>query len=293
MSDVPWDYDAFLDRFVAWAEERADLRAVVVLGSRAREERPADEWSDLDLLLATTDPDGYLAEEDWLSDLGEVWLTFREPTATGDRTERRALFAPGLDADFVPIPAGEVEAVAAEDVDALARGYRVVYDEMGLADALADAVSDASPSSSPSPDLPSAVEFRETCADFWYHAVWTAKKLRRGEVWTAKGCVDGYAKWECLLPMLGWHAIARHDRDPWPDGRFLESWADDRALADLGDAFAGYDAADPGDCWRALFETMDLFRWVAEETAAELDYGYPREGDDRATGLVEDLYRGR
>lgn len=305
MPDVPWDYDAFLDEFVAWAEERENLRGVVVLGSRARvcddpeatsggrheqrTEKPADEWSDLDLLLVTTDPQQYLDETDWLAELGEVWLTFREPTATGDRTERRALFAPGLDVDFVPIPAADVETAAAEGSATLAHGYRIVYDEVGLEDTLAEAEANESPSS----DLPRANEFHETCADFWYHAVWTAKKLRRGEIWTAKSCLDGYVKWECLLPMLGWHAIVHHDREPWHEGRFLESWADDRALADLGDAFADYDAGDPDDCWRALFETIDLFGWLAEETATKLGYDFPIEGLDRVEELITNLHAGR
>ncbi|MFC4553391.1 aminoglycoside 6-adenylyltransferase, partial [Halorussus sp. GCM10023401] len=141
MTDVPWDYDAFLDDLVAWAERREDVLAAVVLGSRARDaDRPADEWSDLDCLLVTTDPDGYLADADWLADLGDAWLTFRESTATGDLTERRALFAPGLDVDFVPVSADSLEAVAAAGSDVLARGYRVVYDETDVRTALADAV---------------------------------------------------------------------------------------------------------------------------------------------------------
>lgn len=36
---------------VVWAGGRADVRAVVVVGSRARSLHPADAWSDLDLIL--------------------------------------------------------------------------------------------------------------------------------------------------------------------------------------------------------------------------------------------------
>ncbi|MFC4553392.1 aminoglycoside 6-adenylyltransferase, partial [Halorussus sp. GCM10023401] len=138
--------------------------------------------------------------------------------------------------------------------------------------------------------LPSAEEFRERRADCWYHAVWTAKKLRRGEVWTAKSCLDGYLKRECLLPMLGWHTRARHGREPWYEGRFLEEWADDRALADLRGTFADYDAED---CWRALFETTDCFEWVADEVADELGYDPDLRGERRSRDLLAELYDGR
>jgi aminoglycoside 6-adenylyltransferase len=102
-------------------------------------------------------------------------------------------------------------------------------------------------------------------SDFWYHALWTARKLRRGEVFTAKACCDGRMKW-ILIRMLEWHA---GDRDTWHDGRFLEEWADPRAITELCDAYARYDAADVE---RALFA-----RWifvVAQEVADQLGLPY-------------------
>jgi len=41
---------------------------------------------------------------------------------------------------------------------------------------------------------PSEEQFTEKVNDFWYHAVWTMKNLRRGEVLTAKACCDGYMR---------------------------------------------------------------------------------------------------
>jgi len=41
---------------------------------------------------------------------------------------------------------------------------------------------------------PAQDEFLDLINDFWYHTVWTAKKLRRGELWTAQGCSDSYMK---------------------------------------------------------------------------------------------------
>jgi len=100
---------ALIDRFVAWAEPRSDLRAALVVGSYARRDHPADVWSDLDLLLITTDPHFYLERTDWLTDVGQPWLTFLEPTAVGRLVERRVLFAGALDVDFTVVPLAVVQ----------------------------------------------------------------------------------------------------------------------------------------------------------------------------------------
>ena len=91
--------------------------------------------------------------------------------------------------------------------------------------------------------------------------------------------------------MLEWHAHTIHgaDHDTWLRGRFLESWADPRAVQQLAGAFAHYDAAD---IWRAMAVTMDLFRWVSLETARLLGYPYLTDGADYAAKLVSQLSQG-
>ncbi len=108
---------------------------------------------------------------------------------------------------------------------------------------------------------------RELASDFWYHALWTAKKLRRGEVYTAISCLDGYMKAR-LVTLLEWHARAVDPTvDTWHGGRFLERWADPGALAALERAYAHYDLRDVA---RALWETIDLWQSLEEETARRL-----------------------
>src|SRR3712207_4474218 len=76
--------DSLIDGFVAWAERQAPVRAAAVVGSRARTDRPADEWSDLDLVVVVTDPQPYLTTTDWLAQIAVPHLTFLEPTAIGN-----------------------------------------------------------------------------------------------------------------------------------------------------------------------------------------------------------------
>jgi aminoglycoside 6-adenylyltransferase len=308
-------YEQLIARFVAWANTQTDIRAALIVGSRAREDRPADEWSDLDIILIVTEPERYLTKTDWLENIGNPWVTFTEKTGTGDEKERRVLFDGGLDVDFVLLPAKKIQALArllqarerfpkilsllprslsqeatqgiAAFSDIAHRGVKVLVDKDGIAKFLLSAIVEASPPAPPTQD-----EFLNLVNDFWYHAVWTAKKLRRGELWTAKGCSDSYMKWWRLRQMIEWHARAKNsfEYDTWHGGRFLEKWADPRIVEGLRDAFAYY---DEDDLWRGLLATMDLFRWVAIETAELLGHAYPSSADEHATELVKDLSAGR
>lgn len=284
-------YAQLIERIAAWARGRPDLRAVLVIGSRARSDYPADPWSDLDVVLVTTDPDVYLAGADWLEALGTVWITFLEPTAVGGQLERRVLFAGGLDVDFSVVPYRDLvmmerQGLPPEVGAVLRRGVRTLLDRDGCALRL-EAAARLQAASVPAP---TQADFDQLCHDFWYHAVWVAKKLRRGEIWTALMCCDGYMK-RRLLTLVEWHARAGRGPhwDTWHAGRFLERWADPRVLQGLRGAFGHYDA---GDVRRALVATMDLFRWVAAETAGLLGLKYPAEADARATELVLSLLPG-
>ncbi|MBN1978047.1 MAG: aminoglycoside 6-adenylyltransferase [Anaerolineae bacterium] len=310
MKQTTQAYEQLIARFVAWAETQAGIRAALIVGSRAREDRPADEWSDLDVILLVAEPERYLAKTDWLENIGHPWITFIERTGTGDEKEHRVLFEGGLDVDFIPLPAKKMRSLArllqtrerfpktlsllprslskeaAQGIAAFSevarRGVKVLVDKDGIAESLLAAITVA-----PAPNPPTQDKFLNLVNDFWYHAVWTAKKLRRGELWTAKGCSDSYMKWQ-LLRMIEWHARAKSsfEYDTWHGGRFLERWADPRIVDGLRDAFAHY---DEDDLWRGLLATMDLFRWVAVETAELLEHAYPSSADEHATELVKGL----
>jgi aminoglycoside 6-adenylyltransferase len=247
-------YERLIEKFVAWAQTETSLRAA-----------------------------------DWVENIGVHWLTFVERTL-GDGWERRVLFDGGLDVDFALNPSAELAhlatgAIPPDVADIIRRGIRVLLDKDSLIAQLG-AVDLQVPSYQP----PREAEFLNLVHDFWYHTVWAVKHLRRGEVWWAKSCCDMYLK-ERLRRMLEWHARAVNgpDHDTWMRGRFLEEWADPRAVEQLPEVFAHYDRQDIG---RALQATMSLFRWLAIETAQRWGYAYPIKGEQFATELVGTLLAG-
>jgi aminoglycoside 6-adenylyltransferase len=277
------NFDFIIQRFAAWAEVMSDVRAALILGSRARKDHPADEWSDLDILLFAINPDQFIQKAEWAREIAPYWLTFVERSGDGRSWERRTLYEGGLDVDVVITPVEWLESfkkdIPADIADIIRRGVRILVDkDKKLTQLMQIQLPDAGIY-----QKPTEAEFINTVSDFWYHTVWCTKHLRRGELWWSKSGVDMYLKGH-LQRMLEWHARAMHgeDFDTWLRGRFMEEWADVRAIQQLPEVFAHYDYQDVA---RALRATMSLYRWLEDETAASWGYACPTAGEQQTAAL--------
>lgn len=281
-------YTDLIERYTTWAAETSDVRAALILGSRARTDHPADEWSDLDLLVFTRDPGQFIYSESWATDLAPAWLTFVERAGDGSTWERRTLYEGGLDVDVAFNPAEALDNIIQHGIppdigDIIRRGVKVLVDKDGkLAQILAMSLPERTLF-----QKPTRSEFVNATSNFWYHTLWSVKHLRRGELWWAKSGVDMHLK-GLLQQMLEWHAHATKGEkfDTWLRGRFLEEWADPRAVEQLRLTFAHYDAGDIAD---ALQATIDLYRWLEDETAAHWGYAIPRESEQQAARAAQNL----
>lgn len=276
----------FIEQFVArladWGERRPDVRAILVHGSQSQDIKKADEWSDLDLIAVTTEPKVYLDTADWLADLGHVWLTFNKKSTVGDFYMRRIMFEGALDVDWLFVPDAVAKRMGNLDPASgigrtIHRGVRFLVDKDGFEQRLALA------GAPPQPPITEA-EFRVLVEDYLQHAVNVAKKLRRGELFYAKNNCDDYMKF-CLLKLIEWHArVTRNwDMNSWQRGRYLERWADPRAVSEMGGTYSLYDAASTS---QALMKSLDLFRWLAVEVAERLRFTYPAYADERVTEWI-------
>jgi creatinine amidohydrolase len=138
---------------------------------------------------------------------------------------------------------------------------------------------------------PTQDELEATVKQVWLSAGRMARFVRRGDRWRAASECNGELK-ECLLALLEWHAHATRglDHDTWHDGRFMEEWADPRALEALPATFARY---DDDSLRQALFTTLDLCRWLAQEVAGLLGYAYPALAEARVTDWIRSTLSSR
>ena len=88
--------ESFLRAVVAWAEELADVRAVALVGSRAR--HSATETSDVDLVILLHDPSSYWHDTTWTGRFGLVSRHRLEHY--GRVTSVRVWYVDGLEVEF-------------------------------------------------------------------------------------------------------------------------------------------------------------------------------------------------
>lgn len=278
--------DEILGRIIGWAEREATVRALILLGSRARSDMPADEWSDTDLVVFVTDVDRWLADGSWLDDIGTVIVTFVEATGLEGVSERRVLFAPAVDVDLPMVSVERIAEMTGPEhlLPVLARGYQLLVDKddrlAGFEQRAAAADPRALHRAARWPADPAEVS--NLVADYLYHAVWVTKKLRRGELSVAVECQNAYQA-ATLRRFVEWQAKARSggEANTYYDGRFLETWAPAETVSALAASQAHYDHADLA---RAVVEGLDVFRTLATEVANAAATTYP----DRAHASVRE-----
>jgi hypothetical protein len=125
-----------------WARSRADLRAVALVGSWARDAARMD--SDVDIVLLTEDVSMYTERSAWTDDLGAVNIVRTQ--AWGVLIERRLAMPSGLEVEVgiaepswaSTTPLDEGTASVASD------GLVALHDPDGLLGELVRAVGDAS-----------------------------------------------------------------------------------------------------------------------------------------------------
>ncbi|MGM9974227.1 MAG: aminoglycoside 6-adenylyltransferase [Clostridiaceae bacterium] len=261
-------YDNIERNFVSWAQTVEDIRAAFVVGSRARSDHPADEWSDVDIIFFTSKQNYYLLKNQWLNNIGDICTSFVSQTDGGD-PECLTLFDGGWQVDFVIHTLDDLRQIVKNKIipDNFYRGVKVLIDKDHVAD-------DIMPKSSRAPqgNPLSEDKFLQAINMFWFIALYIAKQILRNELWVVKAR-DNNMK-QLLLQMIEWHekTINGIEYDTWHAGRFLCEWVSKETQVELQNAFGHFDRIDS---WRALMATMTLYKRLANDISNIKNFSYP------------------
>lgn len=264
------NYETLEASIAKWAAAEPHVQALVVIGSRARIDHPADSWSDLDLILVVSDPQAYVNDTSWLDTFGKIWLRVLNFTGAGD-PEWMVLYAGGFKVDLILASlTGRLADMLSDShyAKATQRGQRILIDKKG--DDMPAAVS---MTADPTWVQPAREAFSVLLHHFWLSAYRAGSMINRGELWRARTITDGPLRQQ-LLQMLEWHARARNGiaHDTWYQGRFLTDWVDERVLAELPKIFAPFN----NDATRhAIMASLSLMDSLGRETAEIWGYPYP------------------
>jgi hypothetical protein len=269
-------FPAPVERMIAWAQSEAAIRAVLLVGSRARTtDHPPDEWADHDLSLYVTHVPVDPASRQWAEQFGAVWFYLLETFEDGT-PHPLIVYEGALKVDVSFEAVGHLESMIADQRldDPMQRGYCVLIDKDGLATGL---IAPRVPEFAP----PTEDEYRRVFDGFWFGMLYVAAQIRRRNLWVAK-FREGTAR-ESLLRMLEWHA-----ETTWHDGHYMADWLDPALYAMVDDLFGGFDAAAS---WRELRAMIALSTRAAGEVAERCGYTYPAGLSEELHAHIGRLYR--
>lgn len=266
---------------IAWAENIPAVRAILVVGSQARQIKPADEYSDLDISLYVVG--GFEHKSDvylqWMREFAPIWMILEEQ----DEESKRwlILYQGGIKVDFSLTPISALQHLIEEKYlwDDQQRGYKILLDKDGIAARLPAPTPFDPPLYMP----PTQAQFIKCVETYFYGSVYLAKQIRRGNLWKVKWADQ--MQQTMLLEMLEWHSHATHDSpvDTYYRGDFMRDWVSEATWRGLHDVFAHFDATDSR---KSLIAAIRLFTHLSEETASRLGYNYPQKMAEEVTSYV-------
>ena len=270
------------EKIIEWAKQEDSIRAVILLGSRARDPQP-DPLADYDINIFTSNIQNYTRNDHWLSHFGTPWVCVHEKVYWKERQfpSRLAILEGGVKLDFSFYALDVLEEIANEpSLSEFYRGGYVVWLDK-------DQMTAQIPKTNfnkIAPQKPSEEEFNRIVNEFWFEAYHVAVYLKREALWQAKFRAGGICD-QFLLKMIEWNELAKAEfvKDIPPKGKRMQTWVNKSTWVSLFKVFAHFDSKDS---WNALMHTMELFRNLAIETAQKLGYHYPSEVDRNISGFI-------
>jgi len=293
----------WIEHFAQWVQSRKDIRTVFLTGSCGRDaQKPADEWSDVDIFFITSNPELYTRDNSWMRELGPLWAGTLPPNETfGGLLPVFCGFSTyegGLVAEYFILSDKQahwatnviyllnlfpvlrrwmpenISTLGADAGDLLRHGARILVDKDGFAEKFRQAtVSVISEPTKP----PSQDEFQNSLEDFWIGPPKVVANLKRGRLLSAMKDLELTRRH--ILKWAEWQARAK---DHWQGDDMLyrhsriSHWANSRVVDALPSVYPQLDA---GDMWKVLFTMMELSLWLAPETAKLLGYEYSFSGE--------------
>jgi len=263
---------------IAWGESLPAVRVILVGGSQARQIKPADDYSDLDITLYVIgnyelEADSYL---EWMRNFAPLWMILNEHDV--ERKGWLILYQGGIKVDFAVMPITALQPLIADRYlwNDLQRGYKILLDKDGVAAQLPA----PTPFDPPPYRPPTEAQFIKCVDGYFYGVVYVAKQIRRSNMWKVKWADQ--MQQAMLLEMLEWHAHATGDMpvDTYSRGDFMRDWVSEATWRELHEVFAHFDATDS---WKSLIASIRLFTRLTKETATSLGYTYPQQMIDEVT----------
>ena len=272
-----------LKKIIAWANDKASIRALILSGSLAGMGRK-DKFSDYDIAVYGNNFD-FIQDDQWLLEISNYLVCIHEKFEFLGHTipTRLTIFDIDFKVDFSFHPLSLlVDMIENKNLpDDYTIGYQILLDKDGLAIHMQKPAYTGFKLIKPDEDA-----FKKNTDEFWFEVYHTAKYLYRDDLWAAKFRDWSAKKW--MREMLQWeHACKLNwDFSPKNDGKNMRDWVDQKKWESL---FLCFGSFDKKNSLEALENTIELYRTAATGVAKHLGYVYGQKSDAAISSFVKSL----
>ncbi|MBL1230785.1 aminoglycoside 6-adenylyltransferase [Enterococcus sp. BWB1-3] len=250
-------YDRLIKAFTSVGKVQKDIKAAYVIGSRAKKEQLTDQWSDLDLLIYTEEPEKYLETPKFISQFGTIWSSFKVKTMN-DEQKRLTLFDGGYQVDIVVKTNKEyAEQIKSEEVpEIFNQGVQLIVNNAGNGEQLLPNQENQLEK------IPLTEEnFEQLNQLFWFMTLSISKQLLIEENWAVKAKEQAYKN--VTFQMIEWYELSLKDKnvEEKSSGRFINEWTEPSVYKALFNVLGQFGMENN---WEALQQSIDLFLNLSE-----------------------------
>ncbi|MEO6524260.1 MAG: aminoglycoside 6-adenylyltransferase [Mucilaginibacter sp.] len=276
-----------IEKFKRWAENKVDIKSIIVIGSSVRNQQKGDKYSDIDFIIFTKDPFIYEKSVTWIDEIHKS-VSFHNGFEISKGTfVKRIFFENEVAVDITFLSSKllsailifttlkekgnyflsvlskkkikEIENQILSFTYYLHRGYHFIVDKNNTEEKVKKIISQFGYKTEYSFELK---DFEVVVNRFWQNAYRMAYKIKRNELFTAKLEIEPEMKQD-LLNIISIYTkhVNGSDFETWHKGKFIEKWADPVIVEKLKLIYGEYNVESS---WRSLKSTIDLFVHISD-----------------------------
>ncbi|WP_407482344.1 AadS family aminoglycoside 6-adenylyltransferase [Elizabethkingia meningoseptica] len=277
-----------LRNIISWANENAEIRAVLLTSSLVNPLAPVDDFSDLDVELIFEDNSSYIENNQWINLFGNPISVIEEGESCFDgiHAMKMVLYEDHIKVDFKLYSKNRFlketqRDKLPEDWDI---GYKILLDKDGITTAMKPPSHQVSIIKKPTEEA-----FTKLLNDFWWDVTYVVKCLARGDIFYAKFMSENIIRTEYLVPLTEWYIASKHDWNITTNkhGRLFKKYVSPDIWNRLEQTFSGSDIQDN---WKALFAFADVFHLLGTRLAEKLEYPYPETHERNIRKYINTVY---
>ncbi|WP_066224724.1 aminoglycoside 6-adenylyltransferase [Formosa haliotis] len=252
------------------AQSEEHIRAVLLNGSRVNSNIKPDKYQDFDVVYIVKDIDFFTSNHCWVDYFGPR-LIWQLPDDMNLGNEAR--MNSGKFTYLMQFTGGNRIDLTLISIDKLRKDFK--WDSLTHVWLDKDGLFENVPEANDSDYIikkPTALEFKETCNEFWWVCTYVGKGLARNEIIYARDMLDTVVR-PMFIKMIEWQigTATNFSVSAGRGGKFIKNYVSESAYKRI---LKTYSDAQISNTWNALELMMELFGDFAKSVTNALKYTY-------------------